>query len=110
MAKVIEQLGIGDAMAKKVIHKPALAGGVQLVASGEAEMGIYPASEVADIKGISIVGPLPAGIELTIVYGGAATDRQRGAGRRGGVREIHGRTGKPRRLERGRLRAAALTS
>lgn len=72
MAKVIEQLGIGDAMAKKVIHKPALSGGVQLVASGEAEMGIYPASEVAGIKGISIVGPLPAGIDLNIVYGGAA--------------------------------------
>jgi len=36
------------------------------------EKGIYPASEVADIKGISIVGPLPAGIELNIVYGGAA--------------------------------------
>jgi molybdate transport system substrate-binding protein len=73
MAKVIEQLGIGDAMAKKTIHKPALAGGVQLVASGEAEMGIYPASEVAGVKGISIVGPLPAGTDLTIVYGGAAS-------------------------------------
>ena len=73
MAKIIEQLGIGDAMAKTAIHKPALDGGVQLVASGEVEMGIYPASEVAGIKGISIVGPLPAGIDLTIVYGGAAT-------------------------------------
>ena len=39
---------------------------------GEAEIGIYPASEVAGIKGISVVGPLPAGIDLTIVYGGAA--------------------------------------
>jgi len=69
MGKVMEQLGIGDAVAKKVIHKPALDGGVQLVASGEAEIGIYPASEVAGIKGISIVGSLPAGIDLTIVYG-----------------------------------------
>ncbi len=75
MAKVIEQLGIGDAMAKKVIHKPALDGGVELVASGEAEIGIYPASEVAGIKGISMVGPLPEGIDLTIVYGGAAMTR-----------------------------------
>ena len=73
MAKVIEQLGIVDAMAKKTIHKPALAGGVQLVSSGEAELGIYPASEVAGVKGIAIVGPLPAGVDLTIVYGGAAS-------------------------------------
>jgi len=71
MAKVIDELGIGDAMAKKTIHKPALAGGVQLVASGEAELGIYPASEVAGVKGVAIVGPLPPGLDLTIVYGGA---------------------------------------
>ena len=72
MAKVFDELGITDAMAKKTIHKPALAGGVQLVASGEAELGIYPASEVAGVKGVAIVGPLPKGVDLTIVYGGAA--------------------------------------
>ena len=73
MGKVMEQLGIADAMAKKVIHKPALDGGVQLVAGGQADIGIYPASEVASVKGISVVGPLPAGIEFNIVYGGAAS-------------------------------------
>jgi molybdate transport system substrate-binding protein len=73
MGKVMEQLGVAEAMAKKVIHKPALDGGVQLVAGGEADIGIYPASEVASVKGLTIVGPLPAGIDLNIVYGGAAT-------------------------------------
>lgn len=73
MGKVMEQLGIVDAMAKKVIHKPALDGGVQLVAGGQADIGIYPASEVASVKGISVVGPLPAGVEFNIVYGGAAS-------------------------------------
>jgi len=73
MGKVMERLGIADAMAKKVVHKPALDGGVQLVAAGEAEIGIYPASEVAGVKGITVVGPLPAGIEFNIVYGGAAS-------------------------------------
>ena len=48
---------------------PALDGGVELVASGEAEIGIYPKSEVATVKGLAVVGPLPAGIQLTIVYG-----------------------------------------
>jgi len=71
MGKVMVELDIADAMATKVIHKPALAGGVQLVASGDAEIGIYPASEVADVKGIKVVGSLPAGIEFNIVYGGA---------------------------------------
>ena len=73
MGKVMEQLGIADAMAKKVVHKPALDGGVELVANGQADIGIYPASEVAAVKGLTVVGPLPVGIDLTIVYGGAAT-------------------------------------
>jgi molybdate transport system substrate-binding protein len=69
----MEQLGIAEAMAKKVIHKPALDGGVQLVAGGEADNGIYPTSEVVSVKGLTIVGPLPVSIDLNIVYGGAAT-------------------------------------
>ena len=73
LGKVMEQLGIADAMTKKTVHRPALDGGVQLVADGTADIGIYPASEVAGVKGLTIVGPLPPGIELTIVYGGAAT-------------------------------------
>src|SRR5262245_3080615 len=73
MGKVMEQLGIADAVAKKVVHRPALEGGVQLVAEGQADIGIYPASEVANVKGVTIVGSLPAGIELNIIYGGGAT-------------------------------------
>jgi len=73
MGKVMEQLGIADAMAKKVIFKPALDGGVQLVVAGQAEIGIYPASEVAGVKGLTVVGPLPTDINLEIVYGAAAT-------------------------------------
>jgi molybdate transport system substrate-binding protein len=73
MGEVMEQLGIANAMAKKAIFKPALDGGVQLVVTGQAEIGIYPASEVAGVKGLTVVGPLPADINLEIVYGAAAT-------------------------------------
>jgi molybdate transport system substrate-binding protein len=73
MGEVMEQLGIADAMAKKVIFKPALDGGVQLVVTGQAEIGIYPASEVAGVKGLTVVGPLPTDIDLEIVYGAAVT-------------------------------------
>ena len=72
MGKVMEQLGIAEAVAKKVVHRPALEGGVQLVAEGQADIGIYPASEVTNVKGVAVVGTLPAGIDLNIVYGGAA--------------------------------------
>ncbi len=73
MGKVMEQLGIADAMAKKVVHKPALDGGVQLVAAGEADIGIYPASEVAGVQGLTVVGSLPPGLDLEIVYGAAVS-------------------------------------
>src|SRR5262249_58182933 len=88
MGKVIEQLGIADTMAKKVIHRPALEGGVQLVAQGQAEIGIYPASEVASVHGISVVGPLPAGVDFNILYGGAATANSVAGGAAAGVVEI----------------------
>jgi molybdate transport system substrate-binding protein len=73
LGKVMQELGIADAIATKTMHKPALDGGVEVVASGAAEIGIYPASEVAMVKGLAVIGPLPAGIDLTIVYGAAAT-------------------------------------
>jgi ABC-type molybdate transport system substrate-binding protein len=60
MGKLWEQLGIADALAKKVFD-----GGVQLVATGQAEIGIYPASEVAGVKGLSVVGRAAATTDST---------------------------------------------
>jgi molybdate transport system substrate-binding protein len=72
MGKLIESFGIADAMKGKVFHRSALRGGVELVASGEAEVGFYPKSEVIDDR-LSLVGPLPAAIQLTTIYGAAVT-------------------------------------
>jgi molybdate transport system substrate-binding protein len=71
LKRVIEQLGIAGAVKDKVTLRPALDGGVELVAKGEAEIGIYPTAEVIHVKGVSIVGPLPAPIQLNNVYGAA---------------------------------------
>lgn len=73
MGKLIETLGIANAMKDRIIHRPALEGGVQLVASGEAEIGFYPKSEVVNTDGLTVVGPLPAAIQLTTIYGAAVT-------------------------------------
>lgn len=73
MGKLVEQFGIADAMKGRIIHRPALEGGVQLVASGEAEIGFYPKSEVVNTEGLTVVGPLPAAIQLTTIYGAAVT-------------------------------------
>jgi molybdate transport system substrate-binding protein len=73
MGKLVEELGIAAALQGKIIHRPALEGGVQLVASGEAEIGFYPKSEVIDTDGLTLAGPLPAAIQLTTIYGAAVT-------------------------------------
>jgi molybdate transport system substrate-binding protein len=73
MGRLVEQLGIADAMQGKIIHRPALEGGVELVRSGEAELGFYPKSEVINTDGLDLAGPLPADIQLTTIYGAAVT-------------------------------------
>jgi len=72
MGKLIETLGIAEAMQGKVMHRSALRGGIDLVASGEAAIGFFPKSEVLDPR-LSLVGPLPPTLQLTTVYGAAVT-------------------------------------
>jgi molybdate transport system substrate-binding protein len=73
MGKLLDKLDIADALKPKLIYRPALEGGVELVESGEAELGFYPKSEVITFGGLDIVGPLPAEIQLNTIYGGAVT-------------------------------------
>ncbi len=73
MAKLVADLGIADAVEKKVSYKPALEGGVQMVANGSAEIGVYPASEVVHVEGIEQIGPLPQPLQLSLIYAGAVT-------------------------------------
>jgi molybdate transport system substrate-binding protein len=72
MGKLVETLGIAEAMKGKVIHRSALRGGIELVASGEAEIGFFPKSEVLDPR-LNLAGPLPPAIQLTTIYGAAVT-------------------------------------
>jgi len=72
MGKLVETLGVAETMKGRIFHRSALRGGVELVASGEAEIGFYPKSEVINDK-LSLVGPLPPPIQLTTIYGAGAT-------------------------------------
>ncbi len=67
LAKVWEQLGIADAVRGKVTHRNALDGGVDAITTGEAEVGLYPVSEVM-VEGVALVGLIPDEIQLNTVY------------------------------------------
>jgi molybdate transport system substrate-binding protein len=76
-AALLAQLGIADAIRPKAKLKE---GGhvADLVASGEAEIGVHVISEIKPVKGVILVGPLPQAIQHTTVYvagvGAAAGD------------------------------------
>ena len=71
LAKVWEQLGIAEAMKPKLKFSNALDGGVAALARGEAEIGLYPLSEVISEKGVTVVGLIPPEVQLNTVYGAA---------------------------------------
>src|SRR6185295_14749002 len=69
LMRMMETLGIAEAVRPKLRHKPAIDGAGHLVATGEAEVGLYLASEVQSIKGAMLVGLLPAELQNYVVYG-----------------------------------------
>jgi molybdate transport system substrate-binding protein len=71
LGKMWEQLGIADAMKPKLTFRNALDGGAELVRNGTAEIGLYPLSEVIHEKGVTVVGLIPAEVQLNTVYGAA---------------------------------------
>ena len=71
LAKVTQELGIDAALKDKLTYSNALDGGVQRITAGEAEIGIYPLSEVIAVPGIALVGLLPPALQSLIVYGAA---------------------------------------
>jgi molybdate transport system substrate-binding protein len=77
LAGLFERMGIADAIKPKARLKR---GGYvsDLVASGEAALGLHQISEILPGKGVTYVGPLPASVQNYTVYAGgigsAATD------------------------------------
>ena len=71
--RLIDKLGIGSEVRAKAKLKD---GGyvADLVASGEAEVGVHVISEIVPVKGAVLVGPLPTEIQTTTTYvGGVGT-------------------------------------
>ena len=57
-AQVIDRLGIADQLKSKTILVPGAQSG-DVVAKGEAEIGVAQASEIVPVAGAQLVGPLP---------------------------------------------------
>lgn len=65
--RILNQLGIADAVKPKANLQP---GGyvVEVVARGEAEVGVHNISEILPVKGVVLVGPLPPALQSYTTY------------------------------------------
>jgi molybdate transport system substrate-binding protein len=71
IARLIENMGIADAVGPKLTRTSAIGGGVALVASGGAEVGLFNISEILPVQGVRLIGPLPAELQNYIVFAAA---------------------------------------
>ncbi len=65
-AELIRRLGIADAVNAKAIITAGLTG--EVVARGEAELAVQQISELMQVRGLDIVGPLPPGAESITMF------------------------------------------
>jgi molybdate transport system substrate-binding protein len=71
LARMMTQLGIADAVKPKLTLMQAIAGGVDLVAKGEIELGMFNISEILPVKGVTLAGALPPALQSYIVFAAA---------------------------------------
>jgi molybdate transport system substrate-binding protein len=67
-AKLLEKMGLADAMKPKTHYPPPSGNAGNLVVSGEAELAIQQEPEVMSVKGVDVVGPLPGDLNNITVY------------------------------------------
>src|SRR5262249_4793758 len=70
--KVFARLGLTDALKHKTI-KPTTESVSEMVAAGEAELGIIVIPNILSVPGAELVGPIPAELQSYIIFTGAVS-------------------------------------
>jgi molybdate transport system substrate-binding protein len=68
LAGLVQRMGIADQIKQKMKQIPPGEAVGDLVARGEAEIGLHQMSELLPVKGIDIVGPLPPDVQQITVF------------------------------------------
>jgi molybdate transport system substrate-binding protein len=77
--KLLERLGIADQVRPKAKLKKGGGHAADFVANGEAEIVLQQMSEIVPVKGVTVVGPLPAEIQNITTYSAAISAQSKAA-------------------------------
>jgi molybdate transport system substrate-binding protein len=77
IARLLQRLGIAEIMKSKIklTSRPV----AELMASGEAEIGMQQIVAILPVKGAELVGPLPSELQNVIIYAAGASTSARNA-------------------------------
>ena len=68
LAKLFERWGIAEQIASRIVQAPPGVPVGSLVAKGDVELGFQQLSELIGLDGITVVGSLPADIQITTTF------------------------------------------
>jgi molybdate transport system substrate-binding protein len=71
LAKLVQQLGLGEALKDRIKLYPDGANAMAALAQGEVALAAGQISEIVPVAGIELVGPIPEALQLKTIYAAA---------------------------------------